>query len=465
MKGLFTGTLFLLLTSGIWAQKNINPITDRKIYGFVDSFFVSTDLNTLNRDTLIAFSGTPWINTGFRASIDQFNGYYYFLGSLPGHSGTFHIIDLVNLTIESRTGFSPVYKHYSRYLEYDFLRNRVMYDLVQSLRSVDLESNKHHQVVERKDKNFGIYGQACTYKVGSNDFLMLVSEMGGERKSSFLSMDGYSGNTRCEAEIETQNNVQLAPSALVHNLYSQKVYAHRNGTFGTASFCDGTVNWNGTVVDYKSHLNNQMAVLNHVNQTYIFPYLSTSSHEPYKIAIIDIVSDSVLRILNQPWDGKMELQQIYDKPQAPLYLQNDTLFVPKGLSYRWFLDGVFIGSSNDNFWVPTKTGHYSAKVKFREYTSTSTKVGIWNTSLPEGSDALTSMFPNPAINKVTVNTQSLSDGEILVFDDLGRVRIRQELDGALENIELEVSTLSPGAYSVVFISDQTTFRRGHFVKL
>lgn len=464
MKALLIGVLSVLGAVNVWSQ-NINPITDRKIYGFADSFFVSTDLNTLQRDTLIAFTGTPWINLDFRASIDQFNGYYYFLGTLPGYSGTFHVIDLVDLTIESTYGFSPAFKHNTGYLEYDFLRNRVLYDLSHTVRSVDLETNKHRQILGKTDKNFNISGQASTYMAGSNEFLMLVSETGEDFKGSYLSLNGYSGQTICDTDVERENDIQLAASSFVHNLYSQKVYAHRNERFGTASYCNGTVNWDGSVSEYHAVLNSQMAVLNHVNETYIFPYMSTNKKEPYKIAIVDIVTDSVLRILNQPWDGKMQLHQIYDKPQAPLYLQNDTLFVPKGLSYKWYLDDVFIGSSTDNYWVPSKTGHYTAEVEFREYTSTSKKVGIWNTSIPKKEHSALSVYPNPASDQVKINSKIIAEGEVQVIDDLGRVCLTHFVSKGSQNTSLNLSSLVPGMYSVVLVTEQATFHSGRFIKL
>ncbi|HMU02790.1 MAG TPA: hypothetical protein PJ990_04165, partial [Saprospiraceae bacterium] len=79
----------------------IKKAISQRIYGFSDNLFCAINLLDNSKDTLIEFSGNPWINTGFRSAIDRYNGRYFFGGSLPGHNGNFHIIDLVNLSIES----------------------------------------------------------------------------------------------------------------------------------------------------------------------------------------------------------------------------------------------------------------------------------------------------------------------------------------------------------------------------
>lgn len=456
----------LVASLGAWSQKNINPITDRKIYGFADSFFVATDLASLSRDTLIAFSGMVNSNLSFTTSIDPFNGYYYFLGDLPGYRGSLHVIDLVDYSIESFYGFSPIYSMgNTRFISYDFLRNRLLYDSQQTLRSVDLSTNKHKQLLERKDKNFNVFGQTAALMPGSNQLVWIAVDMVSS-ELSFLALNGYHGGTNCEGYAQKSGNVSLMPSAIVPNMYSGKLYGHDEGRFGTANYCDGSVNWKGQAPEYKSLLNNQMAVMNHVNQTYIFPYRSSNRSFPDKIAVIDISNDSVLKVVNQPWEGKMNLQQIYDKPQAPLYLINDTLFAPRGMSYTWYLDDVEIGTSKSNYWIPTKTGHYSVVVKFREYTSKSKRVGIWNTSLPDAEKTALQFFPNPVKNELNLQFQAKEAGQVRIVDALGKVVLEQEVTNGQEVLRLSTTAFEPGVYSLLWNSGSgLLLSQKSFVKL
>lgn len=118
------------------------------------------------------------LNQSFRASIDPFNGYYYFAGALPGHSGTLHQIDLVNLTISSSTEFPSSYHEYSQCIAFDFLRNRILYDFRQSIRSLDLNTNTHVQLAEREDVNFNVS------ELGSGVYSLLIQSQDGALSQS-----------------------------------------------------------------------------------------------------------------------------------------------------------------------------------------------------------------------------------------------------------------------------------------
>jgi len=103
---------FSTITSNAQAQN---------IYGFSENVFGSTNLSNSTTDTLIEFSGQPWINLGFRSAIDRFNGRYFFGGSIPGYPGEFHIIDLIDLSINS----FPIFPEN---IEYDWIKNRLIYE-------------------------------------------------------------------------------------------------------------------------------------------------------------------------------------------------------------------------------------------------------------------------------------------------------------------------------------------------
>lgn len=398
-----------------------NEIKSQNIYGFSENIFGSTNIQDGTIDTLIVFPGNPWINNGFRSAIDRFNGRYFFGGSLPGYNGNFHIIDLFDLTIDSHSIFPEN-------IEYDFIQNRLIYERGGSFYSLDLITSQLTNLGIIENGNSGIYGQKRAYNPQANKYFYTDYINGSVGDPYFLLIDGDSGEIDCQSVIEEVNGVFYVPGAIVCNNLTGDLIGIRGGKYGIIDPCNGTITELSGISDFNAHLNNQMAVYNHNDNTYIIPYYSSDSNDKYKIAIIDVYNDEIIRTVSQPWNGKMNLQQIYDQPIAPLVYLKDTLFVPTGQNYKWFLDEEVIGETSSNYWVPVESGIYKAQVEFKEYTTYSTEQQIVFTTTKESILSSTvKISPNPTsdlTNLIFPYSESIKvqliklSGEILYSNNL-----------------------------------------------
>ena len=212
-----------------------------------------------------------------------------------------------------------------------------------------------------------------------------------------------------------------------------------------------------TIGDYYAHLNNQMAVYNHLDNTYIIPYYSKNSNDTFKIAIVDVYNDKIIKTISQPWSGRMNLQQIYDKPIAPLIFKKDTLFVPKGKHYKWFLNNIFIGETNTNYWIPTQKGKYRAEVEFREYTASSTEKEIILTKTDDSEfDCKIKIYPNPAYDFIKIDFPLSQYTRIRIVDLTGSV-IRDVININTSSIELNINDLISGVYRLSLDTESLKF--------
>lgn len=67
-------------------------------------------------------------------------------------------------------------------------------------------------------------------------------------------------------------------------------------------------------------------------------------------------------------------------------------------------------------------------------------------------------YPNPAINRVTIDAQGFSDGEVIIYDVTGREVLNQRFG----NGEIDVSRLEPGRY-VVRCSTSDKIQKGNLL--
>lgn len=433
----------LLIIQFIVIEKAIS----QRIYGFSDNIFCSINILDNSKDTLIEFSGNPWINTGFRSAIDRYNGRYFFGGSLPGHYGNFHIIDLVNLSIES-------HYIYPENIEYDFAKNRLVYEKNGMFYALDLETLQVINLGLIDMGNSIIYGQIRTYVPQGNKYFFVDYINGSLGDPYFLLIDADSGEISCQEIIEENNGIFYSPGGLVTNNLSGEIIGHRNGRLGIISPCNGTMTKLLEIPDYHSHLNNQMAVYNHNDNTYIIPYYSMSPTDKYKMAIVDVYNNEIIETRSQPWKGRMNLHQIYDKPIAPIVYLRDTLYVPKGEHYKWFLNDQFIGETDQNYWVPLVNGTYKAEIEYREYTTISIEKDIYISSIEESENCSSfKIFPNPSSHFINLNFSQSVNGVVKIIDLTGQIVYKRMVKDA-NNIQIDLNGLAKGNYIINIQTEQ-----------
>jgi len=418
----------------------VNKSNAQNIYGFSENLFCSINVSDNSKDTLIVFSGNPTIGLGFPSAIDRFNGRYFYGGNLPGYPGSFHIIDLVDLSIES-------YSVSTGFIEYDFIKNRLVYERNGDFYSLDL--------LTLEELDFGgvgnssiIFGQNRAYVPQTNEYFYVNYINGSSGEPYFLMVDADSGEINCQIEVEEFNGINYTVGGVVTNNLNGDIIGRRNGRFGIVSPCGGTTTKLSVIPDYDSQLNSQMAVYNHNDDTYIFPYRSTDLNDPNKIAIVDVYNDEILETKSQPWEGKMNLHQIYDQPIAPLIYLKDTLFVPQGENYKWFLNDELIGETNVNYWRPTENGVYKAEVQFREYTTFSTEKEILLTDTDElsGSNHL-NIYPNPTFEYITIDLIHNKWAKIGIVNLVGKTIQNYSIENQ-SSIKIDLSELPRGSYLV-----------------
>jgi hypothetical protein len=446
MKYLFR--LLLIISALFYARVSHS----QNIYGLANKYFVSMNISENTHDTLIVFNSNATLNLGFRSAIDRFNGWYFYGGNLPGQVGTFHIIDLVDLTIASH---DIVVDN----IEYDFLRHRLISEKNGKLHSIDLATMQVETIGVIETGNSSIYGQKRTFVPQMNRFFYIDNIYGPISDPYFLSIDANTAEVLCSPKAEANIGGFYVPGGIVTNNLTGDIIGHINGTYGMVDPCSGTITQLSQISDYRAHLNNQMAVYNHIDNTYIIPYASNITDSHYKIAIVDVYNNEILKTIIQPFNGRMNLQQIYDKPEAPLIHLNDTLFVPFGDDYRWYLDGEFIGETYVNYFIPQVSGKYKAEVDFREYTTFSAEVEVLLTSANKitKSESI-NIYPNPAENFIKLDLGYYKNVNIKMLDLGGKVVRRFNVNDQSE-LTIDLNGLSDGVYLVSVQTEKGIFKQ------
>jgi len=203
----------------------------------------------------------------------------------------------------------------------------------------------------------------------------------------------------------------------VMNSLKIKYKWYRNGVFGTAD------------------TNSFMKVLPNQKDSVAYKISATST---YKCAFPKTAMSNIVTV-------KLTYRNIV------IYCSNDTLFVlnkPVGGQIDWYLNGVKIGTGNNNFIHASKKGGYRAIYKNGTCVSDSTNrlvlmsVGIKNNPLKYGSR----IYPNPS--KDFVNFDSKVNGQLEIVNTIGQVIIKESIE-INNSYRLNISKLTSGQYLIM----------------
>lgn len=416
--------------------------TSQKIYGFMDRYFVSIDLENKTCDSLIAFSKRPFINLNFFAAIDRYNGRYFFSGGLPDRIGNFHIIDLQTLEIQSAN-------FYTGEMEYDPFEEKLYYIKSGSFYSLALSNLIPVKLSKVFNLNARIFGHVRCYLPQINEYHYLTPE-------GYLAViDCKSGNTKCKIYSRQEN-------AFNPNILTDEIYSVILGSIFVSSDCYRTKRLLTKIPDYKGIVNAQMAVVDHIHGNYIVPYWA--QNDSYKYAVIDIKNGALKKTIEQFCKPAiMDLQMMYDKPEALVRIVGDTIFVNKGKLYHWYLNDQLICVTSNNFIIPNQNGRYKAKVDFKEY-SAFTRELIIDNILPHAFEY--SIFPTLANENIKLNFNTCQFDAIKIYDLQGRILLEQSF---LQNhteyqITIDVGFLTKGLY-IVNVFHGTKNHTKKFIKM
>jgi len=416
--------------------------TSQKIYGFMDRYFVSIDLENQTCDSLIAFSKRPFINLNFFAAIDRYNGRYFFSGGLPNYPGNFHIIDLKTLEIQSKN-------FYTGEMEYDPFEEKLYYINGGYFYTLALSTLKPIRVSKVFDLNARIFGDVRCYLPQMNEYHYLTPE-------GFLAIiDCKTGKTICKVTTNQEN-------AFNPNTYNDEIYSVKLGSVYVSSDCYNSRKLIVKIPDYKGIVNAQMAVFNHSKESFIVPYWATNN--AYKYAIINTKKEILDKTIEQFCaPAIMDLQMIYDKPEALVRIIGDTIFVNKGKLYSWYLNDQLICVTSINFLIPNKNGSYKAKVDFKEYSSFTKEIIIDNI-LPTKFDF--SITPTLANEQIKLKFNNCEFETIYIYNLKGQVIFEQSFTQNLSDYQLtfNVEFMPKGVYFVNVIHDNKTHVK-KFIKM
>jgi len=115
-------------------------------------------------------------------------------------------------------------------------------------------------------------------------------------------------------------------------------------------------------------------------------------------------------------------------------------------SYEWFMDGVLITGESSNSIVPPGEGEYLVKVTRGTCAETSETFNYLTTGLEEAEGNKVTIFPNPFEDRITIVLNGSKAKEIKLRDMVGRLLYSVEVKDGEQEISMDLTSLSPGAF-------------------
>ncbi|PKP44819.1 MAG: hypothetical protein CVT95_10635 [Bacteroidetes bacterium HGW-Bacteroidetes-12] len=132
---------------------------------------------------------------------------------------------------------------------------------------------------------------------------------------------------------------------------------------------------------------------------------------------------------------------------------NDITANATGASYNWIdCNGMnYTGTTTQTF-TATILGDYAVEVTQNGCIDTSSCTNVNVVGIPENSFLLTSLFPNPTNENITINTQKSLINSIEIYNELGQmVLVKQSINSSVISIMMPEKS---GVYFVKIISEQ-----------
>ncbi len=140
---------------------------------------------------------------------------------------------------------------------------------------------------------------------------------------------------------------------------------------------------------------------------------------------------------------------VFDVTPPELSVSGDTIFSSSAMSYQWFKDNEIIPGAEDAFYVPQENGEYRVEVMdFNGCISSSDPLPFVINNLINSSSGHNSvvLFPNPAQDRITVNTTNKID-QIEILDIYGRILDSKDSSNLNQsNFEINLHNLAKGMY-------------------
>jgi hypothetical protein len=137
----------------------------------------------------------------------------------------------------------------------------------------------------------------------------------------------------------------------------------------------------------------------------------------------------------------------YEVPTVEIFNMDNTLFTQViADSYQWYLDGNPIEGATESVYNPTEPGVYSLFVFFESGCENGSNAINFNVGIEEINNSTFSAYPNPFQQTINLNATAevALPLQIEIYDMIGN-KVYSNISYQT-NIQLEISTLTTGAY-------------------
>ena len=441
--------LFLIFSLAFLFTGNVR--SQSLIYGMANGHLVSFDYRSGAYNVITTSITFPWPNSSFGCAIDPYNGRYFFDPLPTSSGGVIKFIDLNTYTVGQTCSFE-----YKNWIEYNSLNNSILFEAPDGdFYSYSLGSSALTHLSTLPASSGIIYGETRVYNPVNNT--LFFQRYNGS--TSYDIIDGFTG-ALVHTHVAQGGYIESAVVDYQTGVY----YGVRHDTIVRFDpLTDEVIPVIALPMDLV-HLDSQMAVYDQDSSKYIIPTFKNATNKAYYM-IADVKKPCIDTVFEQP-DMNVNWQRIYSKPNTLLARINDTLFCPKGVTYRWLLNDDTLTNVVSSSYKPTQSGQYKALVQYPGYPSESkvfnfTMTGKTEIQAPAG----IRLYPNPAGDvisyEIPVKTICSKDSfHISIVDNLGNTVYAADMTGPENRGSIDLKELPAGYYIIHVKSRTTMFTKG-----
>ncbi|MEI6681629.1 MAG: T9SS type A sorting domain-containing protein [Bacteroidota bacterium] len=439
--------LALLFTGNVQSQS--------LIYGTANGHLVSFDYLSGAYNTIPTTTYFPNPNTSFGCAMDPYNGRYFYDAAPLSNGGVIKYIDLNTYAVAQ-----TCYFEYKNWIEYNSLNNSILFAALDGdFYSYSLGNSVLTHLSTLPASNAIIYGETRVYNPVNNTlFFQRYSD-----STWYDIIDGFTG----ELLHSHVSHAGVIESAVV-DYQTGQYYGVRHDTIVKFDPLTEIVTPVIALPLPLVHLNNQMAVYDQDSSKFIIPTYKNSNNKAYYM-VADVKKPHIDKVIEQP-DMNVNWQRIYSKPNTLLARISDTLYCPKGVTYRWVRGNDTIPGAATSAYKPTQSGLYKAVVHYPGYPSESKYFNFAMTNTGEtAAPGEIRLFPNPAGDVIYYDLSDKGKAgngacHIEITDAFGRTLFSADRNDAAGRGSVNLSTLPAGYYILHITSRKLTVAKGflHF---
>ncbi|MEI7660701.1 MAG: hypothetical protein WCK34_00815, partial [Bacteroidota bacterium] len=356
------------------------------IYGTANGHLVSYDYQSGAYTTIPSTTYFPDPNTSFGCAMDPYNGRYFFDSAPLSTGGVIKYIDLNTYAVGQ-----TCYFEYKNWIEYNSLNNSILFEAPDGdFYSYSLGNSVLTHLSTLPSSNAIIYGETRVYNPVNNTlFFQRYHD-----STYYDIIDGFTGEL-----LHTHVSHSGIIESAVVDYQTGQYYGVRHDTVVKFDPLTDEVTPVIALPIHLVHLNTQMAVYDQDSSKFIIPTYKNSNNKAYYM-VADVKKPCIDKVVEQP-DMNVNWQRIYSKPNTLLSRISDTLFCPKGVTYRWMINNDTIPNVASSAYKPTQSGLYKALVHYPGYPSVSKEFNfaMTNTGEVQGSSGVR-LYPNPAGDEI-----------------------------------------------------------------